>query len=64
MLFLVALNYCFKHLIICFYTACSQKDVVGVLMFNGSVCSFAYLNSKEPVSQAVADIKVFNIFQF
>ncbi|OAY51094.1 protein odr-4 homolog isoform X2 [Manihot esculenta] len=37
--------------------ACSQKDVVGVLMFNGSVCSFAYLNSKEPVSQAVADIK-------
>ncbi|KAJ9186912.1 hypothetical protein P3X46_002430 [Hevea brasiliensis] len=37
--------------------ACSQMDVVGVLMFSGSVCSFAYLNSKEPVSQAVADIK-------
>ncbi|XP_050214020.1 uncharacterized protein LOC126665305 [Mercurialis annua] len=37
--------------------ACSQKEVVGVLMLSGSVCSFAYLNSKEPVSQAVVDIK-------
>lgn len=37
--------------------ACSQKDVLGVLVFNGSVCSFAYLNSKEPISQAISDIK-------
>ncbi|KAF5740121.1 protein odr-4 isoform X1 [Tripterygium wilfordii] len=40
-----------------FVEACSQKDVVGVLVFSGSVCSFACLNAKEPVSQAVADIK-------
>uniref|UniRef100_A0A2N9F685 Protein odr-4 homolog n=1 Tax=Fagus sylvatica TaxID=28930 RepID=A0A2N9F685_FAGSY len=37
--------------------ACSRKDVLGVLVFKGSVCSFAYLNSKEPISQAVTDIK-------
>ncbi|OMO57524.1 protein odr-4 like protein [Corchorus olitorius] len=37
--------------------ACSQKDVVGVVTFTGSVCSYSFLNSKEPVSQAVADIK-------
>ncbi|KAK8580445.1 hypothetical protein V6N13_143539 [Hibiscus sabdariffa] len=37
--------------------ACSQKDVVGIVSFTGSVCSFSFLNSKEPVSQAVADIK-------
>ncbi|KAM7469020.1 hypothetical protein LguiA_007203 [Lonicera macranthoides] len=37
---------------------CSQKEVVvGVLSFSGSVCSFAYLNSKEPISQALADLK-------
>ncbi|KAF5455929.1 hypothetical protein F2P56_025455 [Juglans regia] len=38
--------------------ACSRKDALGVLVFNGSVCSFAYLNSKEPISQAVSDIKM------
>ncbi|CAL1405921.1 unnamed protein product [Linum trigynum] len=37
--------------------ACSQKNVDGLLVFGGSVCSFTYLNNKEPVSQAVADIK-------
>ncbi|XP_012068081.1 protein odr-4 homolog isoform X2 [Jatropha curcas] len=37
--------------------AYSQRDVLGLLVFSGSVCSFAYLNSKEPVSQALADIK-------
>ncbi|KAM1465666.1 hypothetical protein COP1_044309 [Malus domestica] len=37
--------------------ACSQKDTAGILDFSGSVCSFAYLNPKEPISQAVADIK-------
>ncbi|OMP06686.1 protein odr-4-like protein [Corchorus capsularis] len=37
--------------------ACSQKDVVGVVTFTGSVCSYSFLNSKEPVSQAIADIK-------
>lgn len=37
--------------------ACSQKEIVGVLVFKGFVCSFAYLNSKESISQALADIK-------
>lgn len=37
--------------------ACSLKDVAGILLFRGSVSSYAYLNSKEPVSQAVAEIK-------
>ncbi|CAN0921903.1 Protein odr-4 homolog [Linum grandiflorum] len=37
--------------------ACSRKDVDGLLVFGGSVSSFTYLNTKEPVSQAVADIK-------
>lgn len=41
-----------------FCTASSQKDVDGILVFRGSVCSFAYLNSKEPISQAVTEIKV------
>ncbi|KAL6511613.1 hypothetical protein OROGR_021210 [Orobanche gracilis] len=37
--------------------ACSQKEVLGILHFRGSVYSHAYLNSKEPVSQALVDIK-------
>ncbi|XP_043712498.1 protein odr-4 homolog isoform X2 [Telopea speciosissima] len=37
---------------------CRQKEVVGVLVLTGSICSFAYLSPKEPVSQAVDDIKV------
>ncbi|KAI4308648.1 hypothetical protein L6164_031704 [Bauhinia variegata] len=37
--------------------ACSQRDVLGVLFFSGSVCSFAYLNPKEPISQAITEIK-------
>lgn len=37
--------------------ACSQKEVVGILVFSGSVFSFACLNPKEPISQALADIK-------
>ncbi|XP_039069808.1 uncharacterized protein LOC120216454 [Hibiscus syriacus] len=37
--------------------ACSQKDVVGIVNFTSSVCSFSFLNSKEPISQAVANIK-------
>ncbi|KAM7266249.1 hypothetical protein ACFE04_004146 [Oxalis oulophora] len=37
--------------------ACSQKDVLGSLVFRGSVCSFAIVNLKEPTSQAVVDIK-------
>ena len=36
----------------------SQKDVDGIMVFRGSVCSFAYLNSKEPISEAVREIKV------
>ncbi|EXC01166.1 Protein odr-4-like protein [Morus notabilis] len=35
----------------------NQKEVTGVIAFSGSVCSYAYLNSKEPISQAVAQIK-------
>lgn len=37
--------------------ACSQKEVIGLLVFSGSICSYAYSNSKEPVSQALTDIK-------
>ncbi|XP_021721122.1 protein odr-4 homolog isoform X2 [Chenopodium quinoa] len=37
--------------------ASSQNNVVGILVFSGTVCSYSYLNSKEPISQAVADIK-------
>ncbi|XP_051123854.1 uncharacterized protein LOC127246481 [Andrographis paniculata] len=37
--------------------ACGQKEVVGVLLFQGSVCSLSYLNSKEPILQALIDIK-------
>ncbi|KAK2446342.1 oxidoreductase, zinc-binding dehydrogenase family protein [Trifolium repens] len=40
-----------------FIEAYSQKDVSGILSFSGTICSFAYLNSKEPISQAVTDIK-------
>lgn len=40
-----------------FVEACSQKEVVGIVVFSGSVCSFAYLNSKELLSQALADLK-------
>ncbi|KAK4280007.1 hypothetical protein QN277_011692 [Acacia crassicarpa] len=37
--------------------ACSQRDVLGILYFSGSICSFAYVNSKEPTSQAITDVK-------
>ncbi|KAG8377406.1 hypothetical protein BUALT_Bualt08G0029700 [Buddleja alternifolia] len=37
--------------------ACSQKEVLGVVSISGSVCSLTYLNSKEPTSQALMDIK-------
>ncbi|KAG6400404.1 hypothetical protein SASPL_137235 [Salvia splendens] len=37
--------------------ACNEKAVLGVLLLRGSVCSLSYLNSKEPVSQALVDIK-------
>ncbi|KAM0036643.1 hypothetical protein Hdeb2414_s0014g00428861 [Helianthus debilis subsp. tardiflorus] len=39
------------------FRAYSKEDVVGMLVFTGSICSFAYSNSKEPISQALADIK-------
>ncbi|XP_008466125.2 uncharacterized protein LOC103503637 [Cucumis melo] len=39
------------------FEASSQKDVDGIMVFRGSVCSFAYLNSKEPISEAVMEIK-------
>ncbi|KAL3514304.1 hypothetical protein ACH5RR_027021 [Cinchona calisaya] len=37
--------------------AYSQRGVAGILVFHGSVCSFVYLNPKEPISQALDDIK-------
>ncbi|XP_010244675.1 PREDICTED: protein odr-4 homolog isoform X1 [Nelumbo nucifera] len=37
--------------------ASSQKEVAGIVIFTGSICSFAYLSPKEPISQAIADIK-------
>ncbi|XP_071722414.1 uncharacterized protein [Rutidosis leptorrhynchoides] len=37
--------------------ASRQKDVIGTLVFRGSVISFAIVNSKELASLAVADIK-------
>ncbi|ESQ32638.1 hypothetical protein EUTSA_v10004086mg [Eutrema salsugineum] len=37
--------------------ALTAKNVTGILLFGGSIFSYAYLNVKEPVSQAVADIK-------
>ncbi|VVB04368.1 unnamed protein product [Arabis nemorensis] len=37
--------------------ALTAKDVTGILLFGGSIYSYAYLNMKEPVSQAIADIK-------
>ncbi|RID59947.1 hypothetical protein BRARA_F03137 [Brassica rapa] len=37
--------------------ALTAKNVTGILQFGGSIYSYAYLNVKEPVSQAVADIK-------
>nr|XP_043628475.1 protein odr-4 homolog [Erigeron canadensis] len=39
------------------FKAYSPVEVVGILVFTGSICSFAYSNSKEPISQALADIK-------
>uniref|UniRef100_A0A7C9B2I6 Protein odr-4 homolog n=1 Tax=Opuntia streptacantha TaxID=393608 RepID=A0A7C9B2I6_OPUST len=37
--------------------ASSQKEIGGILVYSGCVCSYAYLYSKEPVSQALTDIK-------
>ncbi|XP_031377159.1 protein odr-4 homolog [Punica granatum] len=37
--------------------ACVLENIVGVLKFSGSVSSFAFLTSKELISQAIADIK-------
>ncbi|KAI3701717.1 hypothetical protein L6452_26996 [Arctium lappa] len=34
-----------------------EKVVVGILVFTGSLCSFAYSNFKEQISQALADLK-------
>ena len=47
-----------------FCKPCSQGDVVGILLFSGLIDSFAYLNSKEPISQAVTDIKVTNNYLY
>ncbi|KAK4742643.1 hypothetical protein SAY87_000644 [Trapa incisa] len=38
-------------------TAYVLENIIGVLKLGGSVSSFAFLTSKEPISQAIADIK-------
>ncbi|XP_010425646.1 PREDICTED: protein odr-4 homolog [Camelina sativa] len=37
--------------------ALTAKNITGILLFGGSIFSYAYLNMKEPVSQAITDIK-------
>ncbi|KAK9134192.1 hypothetical protein Syun_013522 [Stephania yunnanensis] len=37
--------------------ACGGKEIVGAVVFSGSICSFSYLSPKESVSQAIEDIK-------
>ncbi|KAK9110796.1 hypothetical protein Sjap_018856 [Stephania japonica] len=37
--------------------ACSGKEIVGAVVFSGSICSFSYLSPKESFSQAIEDIK-------
>lgn len=39
------------------FQAFSQEEVVGILVFSGSINSFAYSSSKESISQALDDIK-------
>ncbi|OVA10052.1 Amidase [Macleaya cordata] len=39
------------------FEACSQKEVLGVVVFRGTTCSYAYLSPKEPISEAVADLR-------
>lgn len=41
--------------------ACSTKEVIGIVVFSGAICSSAYLCPREPISQAIVDIKVFYI---
>ncbi|KAF6147372.1 hypothetical protein GIB67_003270 [Kingdonia uniflora] len=36
---------------------CSQNEVVGAAIFSGCICSYSYLSPKEPLSQAIADMK-------
>ncbi|KAL5722621.1 hypothetical protein ACHQM5_006123 [Ranunculus cassubicifolius] len=35
----------------------TKDEVIGVVVFRGFVCSYAYLNPKESVEQAISDIK-------
>ncbi|KAJ6851705.1 protein odr-4-like protein [Iris pallida] len=37
--------------------ACSSDNVAGLIIFTGAICASAYLGPKEPVAQAVSDIK-------
>ncbi|XP_024981225.1 protein odr-4 homolog [Cynara cardunculus var. scolymus] len=46
-----------QHTSIQAYSQEEEKEVVGILAFTGTLCSFAYSNSKEPISQALADLK-------
>ncbi|RAL40607.1 unnamed protein product [Cuscuta campestris] len=39
------------------FDGCSEKNIIGGLVFTGAICSYAYSNAKEPLSQALADIK-------
>ncbi|KAL4564339.1 hypothetical protein LXL04_028399 [Taraxacum kok-saghyz] len=40
-----------------YFQAYSEEEVLGILVFTGSVSSYAYSTSKEAISQALADIK-------
>ncbi|CAH9105197.1 unnamed protein product [Cuscuta epithymum] len=39
------------------FDGCSQKDIIGGLVFTGAICCFAYVNVKEQLSQVLTDIK-------
>lgn len=37
--------------------ACSNEEVIGLVVFNGAISSSAYMCPKEPIAQAISDIK-------
>jgi hypothetical protein len=39
----------------------SSEDVAGLVLLTGSVCASAYLVPREPIAQAISDIKVLQL---
>ncbi|XP_064953807.1 uncharacterized protein LOC135606675 isoform X2 [Musa acuminata AAA Group] len=37
--------------------ACSSEEVVGLVVFSGAICAFAYMGPREPILQAISDLK-------